>query len=158
MNLGTTATPSLTSHNTLSTTDSSRNTYCTTSSKYQTSNQLIRAYQLGGVAKNYPLTQSTHACLAHNIATRGSAGARCKESEGGSVAPPVYGDGGTQATHRGCHKFIPRHKDEIFIEIGDPIFVKHEHDDLWCEGTDPTGRSELDACSPHLVPFKLVSH
>ena len=38
------------------------------------------------------------------------------------------------ATHRGCHKFIPRHSDELFIEIGDPIYVEVEADDLWCEG------------------------
>ena len=38
------------------------------------------------------------------------------------------------ATHRGCHKFIPRHTDELFIEIGDPIYVEVEADDLWCDG------------------------
>ena len=37
-------------------------------------------------------------------------------------------------THRGCHKFIPRHSDEIFVEIGDPLHVIEEADDLWCEG------------------------
>lgn len=39
-----------------------------------------------------------------------------------------------EATHRGLHKFIPRHEDEIEIEIGDPIYVQKEADDLWCEG------------------------
>ena len=38
------------------------------------------------------------------------------------------------ATHRGCHKFVPRHDDELFIEIGDPIYVQVEAEDLWCEG------------------------
>ena len=37
-------------------------------------------------------------------------------------------------THRCCHKFVPRHDDELFIEIGDPIYVCKEEDDLWCEG------------------------
>ena len=37
-------------------------------------------------------------------------------------------------THRGLHKFIPRHKDELEIDIGDPIYVQKEADDLWCEG------------------------
>lgn len=32
------------------------------------------------------------------------------------------------------HRFIPRHSDELAIEIGDPIHVKIEDDDLWCEG------------------------
>lgn len=39
-----------------------------------------------------------------------------------------------EATHRGLHKFLPRHADEIEVEIGDPIYVQKESDDLWCEG------------------------
>lgn len=39
-----------------------------------------------------------------------------------------------EATHRGLHKFIPRHPDEIEVEIGDPIYVQKESEDLWCEG------------------------
>jgi hypothetical protein len=39
-----------------------------------------------------------------------------------------------EATHRGLHKFVPRHHDEIEVEIGDPIYVQKEADDLWCEG------------------------
>ena len=41
-----------------------------------------------------------------------------------------------EPTHRGCHKFVPRHDDEIFVEIGDPIYVEVEAEDLWCEGGD----------------------
>lgn len=46
-----------------------------------------------------------------------------------------------EATHRGLHKFLPRHHDELEIEIGDPIYVQKEADDLWCEGVNlRTGR------------------
>ncbi|KAG5889670.1 hypothetical protein JTB14_007810 [Gonioctena quinquepunctata] len=46
-----------------------------------------------------------------------------------------------EATHRGLHKFVPRHEDEIEVEIGDPIYVQKEADDLWCEGVNlRTGR------------------
>ena len=38
------------------------------------------------------------------------------------------------ATHRGCHRFMPRHPGELAIEISDPIYVEVEEDDLWCEG------------------------
>jgi hypothetical protein len=38
------------------------------------------------------------------------------------------------ATHRGCHRFVPRHPEELAIEISDPIYVEVEEDDLWCEG------------------------
>ncbi|KAF2902608.1 hypothetical protein ILUMI_03586 [Ignelater luminosus] len=41
-----------------------------------------------------------------------------------------------EATHRGLHKFIPRHEDEIEVEIGDPIYVQKEADDLWSEGVN----------------------
>ena len=39
-----------------------------------------------------------------------------------------------EATHRGLHKFTPRHADEIDIDIGDPVYVQNEADDCWCEG------------------------
>lgn len=49
-----------------------------------------------------------------------------------------------EATHRGLHKFIPRHHDEIDIEIGDAIYVQKEADDLWCEGVNlRTGRQGI---------------
>ncbi|XP_022907782.1 JNK-interacting protein 1 [Onthophagus taurus] len=49
-----------------------------------------------------------------------------------------------EATHRGLHKFIPRHEDEIEVEIGDPIYVQKEADDLWCEGVNlRTGRTGI---------------
>ncbi|KAI8791530.1 JNK-interacting protein 1 isoform X1, partial [Biomphalaria glabrata] len=41
-----------------------------------------------------------------------------------------------EVTHRGLHRFIPRHKDEINIGIGDPLHVIKECDDLWCEGVN----------------------
>ena len=37
-------------------------------------------------------------------------------------------------THRCCHKFVPRHRGELFIEIGDPLYVEAEEDDLWSKG------------------------
>jgi hypothetical protein len=46
-----------------------------------------------------------------------------------------------EATHRGLHKFVPRHHDELEVEIGDPIYVQKEAEDLWCEGVNlRTGR------------------
>lgn len=41
-----------------------------------------------------------------------------------------------EATHRGLHKFVPRHRDELEVEIGDPIYVQKEAEDLWCEGVN----------------------
>lgn len=49
-----------------------------------------------------------------------------------------------EATHRALHKFIPRHHDEIEVEIGDPIYVQKEAEDLWCEGVNlRTGRQGI---------------
>ena len=50
---------------------------------------------------------------------------------GGSVFPQLEL---LEATHRGLYRFQPRHHDEIEIDIGDPIYVQKEADDLWCEG------------------------
>lgn len=41
-----------------------------------------------------------------------------------------------EPTHRGLHRFQPRHKDEIDIDIGDPVYVQKEAEDLWCEGAN----------------------
>nr|CAI5830546.1 unnamed protein product [Callosobruchus analis] len=59
------------------------------------------------------------------------------------AAPSGFGDSADslEATHRGLHRFVPRHPDEIDVEIGDPIYVQKEADDLWCEGVNlRTGR------------------
>ena len=39
-------------------------------------------------------------------------------------------------THRGLHRFVPRHRDEILVDIGDPVYVHIEAEDGWCEGTE----------------------
>lgn len=39
-----------------------------------------------------------------------------------------------EATHRGLYKFVPRHRDEMEVDIGDPIYVQKEAEDCWCEG------------------------
>ncbi|XP_066154931.1 JNK-interacting protein 1 isoform X1 [Euwallacea fornicatus] len=58
------------------------------------------------------------------------------------VGGMVYNDVDVlEATHRALHKFVPRHEDEIELEIGDPVYVQKEADDLWCEGVNlRTGR------------------
>lgn len=49
-----------------------------------------------------------------------------------------------EPTHRGLHKFVPRHRDEIEVEIGDSVYVQKEADDLWCEGVNlRTGRQGI---------------
>ncbi|XP_054918418.1 JNK-interacting protein 1 isoform X2 [Dermacentor andersoni] len=40
------------------------------------------------------------------------------------------------ATHRGLYRFVPRHADEVGIDIGDPVYVSKEADDAWCEGVN----------------------
>lgn len=70
----------------------------------------------------------------------------------GSLSPMSPASGGIpfpqlellEATHRGLYRFIPRHHDEVEIEIGDPIYVQKEADDLWCEGVNlRTGRQGI---------------
>ncbi|KAK3932087.1 JNK-interacting protein 1 [Frankliniella fusca] len=59
-----------------------------------------------------------------------------------------------EATHRGLYKFVPRHRDEIEVEIGDLIYVQKEADDLWCEGVNlRTGRQ---GCFPSAYAVDLA--
>lgn len=37
-------------------------------------------------------------------------------------------------THRAQFAFIPRHDDELFLEIGDALHVERQFDDHWCYG------------------------
>jgi hypothetical protein len=60
-----------------------------------------------------------------------------------------------EATHRGLHKFVPRHHDEIEVEIGDPIYVQKEADDLWCEGTAQLRLTDLKFFVPFQKGFSL---
>jgi hypothetical protein len=69
-----------------------------------------------------------------------------------------------EATHRGLHKFVPRHHDEIEVEIGDPIYVQKEADDLWCEGiahrkvlTNNNPSTAQKTLLPILTCFGLIS-
>lgn len=49
-----------------------------------------------------------------------------------------------EATHRGLHKFFPRHLGELEVEIGDPLYIQREADDLWCEGINlRTGKNGI---------------
>lgn len=73
-----------------------------------------------------------------------------RSPEATSPFPPPYGGVPfsqlemLEATHRGLHKFVPRHHDEIEVEIGDPIYVQKEAEDLWCEGVNlRTGRQGI---------------
>nr|XP_002128105.1 C-Jun-amino-terminal kinase-interacting protein 1 isoform X2 [Ciona intestinalis] len=39
-----------------------------------------------------------------------------------------------EQTHSALFKFVPRHKDEIQLEINDPLCVENQADDFWFEG------------------------
>ncbi len=54
-----------------------------------------------------------------------------------------------EPTHRGLHRFVPRHSDEIEVDIGDPVYVQREADDLWCEGRPARTSHENVSRHPH---------
>uniref|UniRef100_A0A0K0F433 JNK-interacting protein 1 (inferred by orthology to a D. melanogaster protein) n=1 Tax=Strongyloides venezuelensis TaxID=75913 RepID=A0A0K0F433_STRVS len=59
-------------------------------------------------------------------------------------------------THRVQNIFIPRHDDEILLEIGDAIHVEREYDDHWCFGTNlRTGKHGIFP-SAHVCEIDLV--
>ena len=42
-------------------------------------------------------------------------------------------------------RFVPRHRDEITVDIGDPVYVHIEAEDGWCEGEQSHTRYLLSA-------------
>lgn len=39
-----------------------------------------------------------------------------------------------EQTHRAVYRFVPRHEDELELEVGDPLFVEVQAEDFWFEG------------------------
>lgn len=63
-----------------------------------------------------------------------------------------------EATHRALHKFIARHSDELELEIGDPIYVQKEAEDLWCEGMLVRCDIKLDIFCPTKAKGSVKKH
>lgn len=34
----------------------------------------------------------------------------------------------------GAPRFVPRHEDELYLEIDDPVLITDQSEDLWCHG------------------------
>uniref|UniRef100_A0A674MHC4 Mitogen-activated protein kinase 8 interacting protein 1a n=1 Tax=Takifugu rubripes TaxID=31033 RepID=A0A674MHC4_TAKRU len=39
-----------------------------------------------------------------------------------------------QQSHRAVYRFVPRHEDELYLEIDDPVLIMDQSEDLWCHG------------------------
>lgn len=39
-----------------------------------------------------------------------------------------------QQSHRAVYRFVPRHEDELYLEIDDPVLILDQSEDLWCRG------------------------
>ncbi|XP_021574650.1 C-Jun-amino-terminal kinase-interacting protein 2 [Carlito syrichta] len=59
-----------------------------------------------------------------------------------------------EQTHRAVFRFIPRHPDELELDVDDPVLVEAEEDDFWCRGFNMrTGeRGVFPAFYAHAVP------
>lgn len=71
---------------------------------------------------------------ATNVRLTGGSDSGASSTVQSPTASSASGPVDREPTHRGLYKFIARHLDEIEIEIGDPIFVEREDEDLWCSG------------------------
>ncbi|KAJ8876993.1 hypothetical protein PR048_021445 [Dryococelus australis] len=89
--------------------------------------------------------------LTMNVPYRSVSGSPSPVSPCSTVSVPYTQLELLEATHRGLHKFIPRHHDEIEVEIGDPIYVQKEADDLWCEGEPGSIPGGIDPIFPYVV-------
>ncbi|VIO95060.1 Uncharacterized protein BM_BM828 [Brugia malayi] len=59
-------------------------------------------------------------------------------------------------THRVHSSFIPRHDDEVLLEIGDAIHVERECEDHWCYGTNLRTNQHGIFPSAHVCEIDLV--
>lgn len=93
----------------------------------------------------------TASCGVRRVSSTASCGGRREDDGEGSRRKSSSCFPGTsysdlEVTHRGMHRFIPRHADELAIEIGDPLHVIKTGDDLWCEGVN------LETCKKGIFP------
>ncbi|TRY90522.1 hypothetical protein DNTS_002650 [Danionella cerebrum] len=44
-------------------------------------------------------------------------------------------------THKAVYRFLPRHEDELELELNDPLLVEIQHEDFWFEGYNMRTRS-----------------
>ena len=59
-------------------------------------------------------------------------------------------------THFAVYKFVPRHQNEVVLNVGDAVYVKVVHEDLWCEGRNlRTGESGI---FPNRYVSDILSH
>jgi hypothetical protein len=59
-------------------------------------------------------------------------------------------------THFAVYKFVPRHPDELLLNVGDAVCVKRVDEDLWCEGKNlRTGESGM---FPSRYVSDILSH
>ena len=59
-------------------------------------------------------------------------------------------------THFAVYRFVPRHEDEILLNVGDAVCVKRIDEDLWCEGKNlRTGESGI---FPSRYVSDILSH
>lgn len=91
-------------------------------------------------SNNIYLEEDSTAVETRHLSVASSSGKDGRESDGSrrrsSSSYPGVNYLDMEVTHRGMHRFIARHKDEMDIEIGDPIHVTKTSDDLWCEGVN----------------------
>ncbi|VDO41426.1 unnamed protein product [Onchocerca flexuosa] len=59
-------------------------------------------------------------------------------------------------THRVHSSFIPRHDDEILLEIGDAVHVERECEDHWCYGINLRTNQHGIFPSAHICEIDLV--
>ncbi|XP_063052195.1 C-Jun-amino-terminal kinase-interacting protein 2 [Engraulis encrasicolus] len=61
-----------------------------------------------------------------------------------------------EQTHRAVFRFIPRHADELELDVDDPLLVEQEEDDYWYRGYNM--RTGATGIFPAYYAHELISH
>ncbi|XP_061533660.1 LOW QUALITY PROTEIN: C-Jun-amino-terminal kinase-interacting protein 2 [Phycodurus eques] len=59
-------------------------------------------------------------------------------------------------THRAVYRFIPRHADELELDVDDPLYVEEEEDDYWYRGYNM--RTGERGIFPAFYAHEVISH
>jgi hypothetical protein len=78
------------------------------------------------------------------------------QEDSSGVSSCCTGTDSINPTHRVQSTFIPRHDDEILLEIGDAIHVERECEDHWCYGTNLRSGQHGIFPAAHICEIDLV--
>uniref|UniRef100_A0A914R6F4 SH3 domain-containing protein n=1 Tax=Parascaris equorum TaxID=6256 RepID=A0A914R6F4_PAREQ len=98
--------------------------------------------------------------ISHSICFQALTRRHCtpiyNQDDSSGVSSCCTGSEHLNPTHRVHSTFVPRHDDEVLLEIGDAVHVERECEDHWCYGTNLRTCQQGIFPSAHVCEIDLV--